>query len=298
MSTLPLAALRAFEAAARHRNYSRAAAELGLTHSAVSHHLRGLEALLGVSLFRREGRAMVPTEDGQRLAVQVADAFERLQRGLDEARAAPRRAQILTISVLPALASRWLVPRLAEFNERHPELDINLRATSLLADFVRDGVDLALRYGPGRWPGLASHLLMAEEVFPVCAPFYRGGVLPAAPAGLADPAITLLRDRRQPWRDWFASIGLDLPEPVRGPIHSDPGLLIEAAAAGQGVALARAALVRQDLADGRLVRLFAGNPAARTDFAYYVVYPAGPEPPAKVRLFRDWVLRQAAADAV
>src|SRR5690348_2999423 len=137
----PLAALRAFETAARHLNYSRAAEELFITHSAVSHQIKALEAELGVKLFRRSGRAMLLTAEGQKLHAHVREAFARLKRGLAELRPERRRAT-LTVSVLPGFAARWLVPRLPEFYRRHPELDVNLRATTGLADFQREDIDL------------------------------------------------------------------------------------------------------------------------------------------------------------
>src|SRR5580698_3005172 len=142
----PLSALRAFETAARHLNFSRAAEELSITHSAVSHQIKALEGHLGVKLFKRSGRAMLLTGDGQRLYAHVREAFARLQRGVAELRADARRS-IITVSVLPGFAARWLVPRLPEFNRRHPDMDVNLRATLELTDFSREEVDLAVRFG-------------------------------------------------------------------------------------------------------------------------------------------------------
>jgi LysR family glycine cleavage system transcriptional activator len=286
----PLTALRAFEAAARHLNFSRAAEELHVTHGAVSHQMKALEAHLGMALFKRQGREMRLTDAGALLQEHVADALQRLKRGVAALRD-KRRGEVLTVTTTPAFATRWLLPRLADFQALHPEIDVNLRATQTLTDLARDGIDLAIRYGPGGWPGLAADKLLDEEIFPVCSPDFRSGRLPTQPAELAD--LVLLRDSRQPWRDWFLSVGLDWPEPARGPIYDDASLLLQAAAGGLGVALARAALAQAELASGRLVRLFPDS--ARASFAYYVVHPPGARLVPKIAAFRAWLDRQVAA---
>lgn len=285
----PLTALRAFEAAARHLNFSRAAEELHVTHGAVSHQMKALEAHLGIALFQRQGRAMRLTEAGQQLHEHVHEALQLLKRGVAELRD-QARGQVLTVTTTPSFATRWLLPRLADFQARHPEIDVNLRASQALADFARDGVDLAIRYGPGAWPGLAAEKLLDEEIFPVCSPDFRGGRLPTRPAELAD--LVLLRDTRQPWRDWFLSVGLDWPELTRGPLYDDVSLSLQAAAGGLGVALARRALAAAELASGRLVRLFGD--AVPTSFAYYVVHPPGAQQLPKIAAFRAWLAGQAA----
>jgi LysR family glycine cleavage system transcriptional activator len=289
---LPLAALRAFEAAARHVSYSRAAEELNLTHGAISFQMRALKAELGVDLFKRDGRRMVLTPEGQRLFSYVRDAFERLEHGMADVRAA-RRGQMLTVSVHPGLASFWVIPRLGDFQRRHPEIDVSLLPTITLTDFSRDDVDMALRYGPGRWPGVTAVKLMDEEIFPVCSPGFNNGVLPRQPRDLA--ALPLLRDARQPWNDWFRSIGLDLPEPSRGPLYTEPSLVLQAAAAGHGIALARGALAKPEIEAGRLVRLFARS--ARASFSYYIVYPPASASLPRIVAFRDWLLAQAGESA-
>jgi LysR family glycine cleavage system transcriptional activator len=285
--TLPLAALRAFEAAARHVSYSRAAEELNLTHGAISFQMRALKAELGVDLFKRSGRRMVLTEEGQRLFAYVREAFDGLERGMADVRAA-RRGQLLTVSVHPGLASYWLIPRLGDFQRRHPEIDVSLLPNITLTDFSRDDVDMALRYGPGTWPGVTAVKLMDEEIFPVCSPHFNSGALPRQPRDLA--SLPLLRDARQPWSDWFRSIGLDLAEPSRGPLYTEPSLILQAAAAGQGIALARGALAKPALEAGTLVRLFSRS--ARTSFSYYIVYPPASAAVPRVAAFRDWLVEQ------
>jgi len=203
---------------------------------------------------------------------------------------AARRGQVLTVSVHPGLASYWLIPRLGDFQRQHPEIDVSLLPNTTLADFSREDLDMALRYGAGNWLGLVSVKLMDEEVFPVCSPRFNKGVLPRQPRDLAH--LPLLRDARQPWSDWFRSIGLDLAEPSRGPVYNEPSLVLQAAAAGQGIALARGALVRPDIATGNLVRLFPRG--ARTKFSYYIVYPPAAATVPRVAAFRDWLLKQTA----
>jgi LysR family transcriptional regulator, glycine cleavage system transcriptional activator len=286
-------ALRAFEAAARHLSFSRAAEELHLTHGAVSHALRAMEAELGTALFRRRGNTMLLTDAGQLLAAHVRDALARLARGLEEVRVASETGRpVLTVSVLPAFAARWLLPRLTGFYALHPEIDVVLRATPALADFVRENVDLAIRYGPGQWPGLEAEKLLDEAIFPVCSPGFLGRHALREPADLL--GVTLLRDLRQPWQGWFRLVGLVAEEPVHGPAFNDAGLLLQSAAAGHGVALARANLAREDMADGRLVRLFADG--ARAEYAYYLVRPAGRTPTPKVAAFATWLRDQVAAE--
>ncbi len=286
--TLPLAALRAFEAAARHVSYSRAAEELNLTHGAISFQMRVLKETLGVDLFKRSGRRMVLTPEGQRLFGYVRDGFARLENGMEDVRAS-RRGQMLTVSVHPGLASYWVIPRLADFQRQHPEIDVSLLPNTALVDFSREDIDMALRYGPGNWPGVVAVKLMDEEVFPVCSPRFNKGALPKAPRDLA--GLPLLRDARQPWSDWFKSIGLDLAEPARGPIYNEPSLVLQAAIAGQGVALARGLLARPEIEAGHLVRLFPRS--ARARFSYYIVTPPATAAAPRVVAFRDWLLRQA-----
>jgi LysR family glycine cleavage system transcriptional activator len=285
---LPLAALRAFEAAARHVSYSRAAEELNLTHGAISFQMRALKETLGVDLFKRSGRRMVLTAEGQRLYDYVRDGFGRLAQGMEDVRAS-RRGQVLTVSVHPGLAAYWVIPRLADFQRRHPEIDVSLLPTITLVDFSRDDVDMALRYGPGDWPGVTAVKLMDEEIFPVCSPRFNGGALPKSPRDLGD--LPLLRDARQPWSDWFKSIGLDRAEPERGPLYTEPSLVLQAAIAGQGIALARGALAKPALEAGHLVRLFPRGVRAR--FSYYIAYPPAAAAIPRVAAFRDWLLAQA-----
>ncbi len=279
----PLSTLRVFETTARHLNFSRAAEELSVTHSAVSHQIKALEAHLGVELFRRSGRAMLLTGEGQRFYVHVREAFARLQRGVAELMPETRRAT-LTVSALPGFAARWLVPRLPEFYRRHPELDVNLRATTALTDFRNEDVDVAVRFGPGSWPGLAAEKLLDEEIFPVCSPRYRGGRLPRTPQELL--GCTLLHHVFEPWEEWFRAVGPEQPAIPPGPGFSESNLLLKAAADGQGVALALGVLVQAELKSGELVQC---HPSLKARYAYYLVHPQQDPLPPKTAAFKSWI---------
>lgn len=287
MKRLPsMQSLRAFEAAARHQSYSAAAAEIGVTHGAISHRIRDLEAQLGVTLFRRSGREMLPTRAAVTLHAQVREALAMLARAVpDDARAGQRR---LVVGVHPSLAIRWLVPRLGEFLREHPGLDVEVRSTADLGEFLGQGVDVAIRYGAGSWPNAARERLAGEVLFPVCTSEYRDRHRLRRPADLA--RCHLLRHAWQPWAPWLRAARIRLPEPYQGLLLSDSGMLLEAALAGEGVALARSLFAADDLARGRLVRLFDVEVA--DTYAYYLLWHAGMPLTDAATAFRDW-LRQA-----
>ena len=258
----PLQTLRVFEAAVRLRSFTRAADELALTQGAVSQHVRALESQLAVSLFERTPGGAVPTARAHDLALQVRQGLRVLERAFGETahvRApvrAPDNAPVrLTMSVLPVFAERWLAPRLPRFRAAHPEIALDMRPAVALAKLDhRDRVDVALRYGPGEWPGLHADKLMDEEVFPVASPHYRGGKLPRRFADLAH--CTLLRHAAQPWEPWFQAAGLDMTEPSGAVSFTDGAQLLDAALRGDGIALARRSVIEADLASGRLVQLW------------------------------------------
>ncbi len=299
----PLNALRAFEAAARHLSFTRAAAELHVTQAAISHQIKGLEDWLGAPLFRRVNRTLLLTEAGQAYVVpvrealgQIADATDRLFRR--------DTGGVLTISTMPSFAAKWLVMRLGRFQAAHPDLEVRLHTSSHLIDFTDQDVDVGIRLGRGQWQGVFAERLMTEDVFPVCAPALRDGPKPIrTPADLM--RHTLLHDDYLiSWSMWFAAAtaGGALPagavppgaEVDRGPRFTDSALLLQSAIGGHGVALGRRVLVAEDLAAGRLVRLF--DVTLPGEYAYYVVTPAHSRTRPKVRLFRDWLFAEVAAD--
>jgi LysR family glycine cleavage system transcriptional activator len=288
MAHLPsIQTLRAFEAACRLRSYSRAAEELGLTHGAISHRIRELEDRLGVKLFRREANSMIPTIEASRLLVQVGHGLSLLEGAFAPRAAAAGR---LVVSVLPAVAVRWLAPRLPRFRERAPDVELEIRASQDIVDLAKAGVDAALRFGPGGWSGVRAEKLADEVVFPVCAPDYRDRL------GLATPDDirrgVLLRHPWQPWSPWLKAAGVDLAEPASGPSYDDAGLLLQAAAGGEGLALARGLLAQSDLEAGRLVRPFAVEVAE--PFSYYLVWRPGRAETPQLIAIRDWLRAEMA----
>ncbi|WP_454719588.1 MULTISPECIES: transcriptional regulator GcvA [Cupriavidus] len=285
-----LTALRAFEAAARHESFSRAGAELFVTHGAVSHQIRALEEELGQPLFERNGKRVSLTPGGRAYAMRVrealleiADATRALQAG--------NRDKRLTISTMPSFAARWLTPRIGSFIERHPELDVELLSSNSLVDFTREEVDIALRMGSGDYPGLYVEKLLDDVFFPVCSPAFNGGRLPARPRDMA--GMPLLRGEGDPWKPWFDTAGLDWPEPRKGLLLEDSSLLLQAAAAGQGIALIRSSLAYNDLLSGRVVRLF--DVSIPCPWLLYFVCPAGMLEAPKVKAFRAWLLPEMEA---
>jgi LysR family glycine cleavage system transcriptional activator len=285
--------LRAFEAAARHLSFTLAAEELHVTQAAVSHQIKALEEALGVRLFRRLNRAIRLTEEGQEFVGEVRKALSHLATAVEKL-AAPNAGGPLTISVLPSFASKWLVPRLGRFRERHPEIDVRISPSIQLTDFQRDDVDMAVRYGRGNYEGLQSEYLMTEDIFPVCGPALLEG-----PKALHEPADlrhhTLLHDDSAvDWAMWLLVAGVQEIDPRQGPFFTDSAHVIQAAAEGQGVALARGALAADDIAAGRLVKPF--DIAIPTDYAYYVLSPKATCHHTKIAAFREWLMEEVAVD--
>jgi LysR family glycine cleavage system transcriptional activator len=295
----PLNSLRAFEAAARHLSFTRAAEELHVTPAAISHHVKALEDHLGVKLFRRLNRAVRLTDAGQACVAGLSDAFERMAVALERLRAQECSGP-LTVSTSPALAAKWLVPRLERFQELHPEIDVRVSAAMRLVDFAREDVDVAIRYGTGSYPGLLTELLLTNEVVPVCAPALLAGPRPLrAPGDLRHHTLlhddTRTTDGAYPnWAMWLRAAGLEDVDAARGTRFDYPGLVLEAAAAGDGVALALSTIAAADLAAGRLVKPFAV--AVPTPFAYYVVCPQATAERPKVAAFRRWLRAEAERD--
>jgi LysR family glycine cleavage system transcriptional activator len=285
-----MSALRAFEAAARFASLSRAAETLHVTHGAISHQIKGLESDLGVRLVERAGRGIRLTDEGERLATRVRSSLNDLSDALREAsdRANPRQ---LRVSVMPSFAARWLLPRIGSFMAAHPQVDLDVRASSTLADFRRDDVDVAIRYGSGNYPELTVEHLMDDIYFPVCSPGIPGGP-PGHPGDLA--RYVLLRSDNESWRPWFNAAGLEWAEPTRGPIFNDDSHVMQAAIEGRGIALARTSLIGNDLANGVLVRLFDVTVLAPT--RYFLVYPPARAHSPKLMQFGAWLKKEIARD--
>lgn len=282
-------ALRAFEAAARHENFSRAAEELHLTHGAISHQVRGLEEELGRALFVRHGRQVKITNDGLKFAQFLGKAFADIAAATDAMRAASIN-QRLTITSIPSFAARWLAPRLGRFIELHPDIEVVLQSSGHMQDLAREGVDVGIRFGRGNYPGMVVLRLMGDVYYPVVSPHYRGGQLPATPADLA--RHTLLRSVEQ-WTPWLQAAGVDLPEPSGGLLFEDLSMLIRSAADGNGVALVRHVVAMQEIASGQLLRLF--NIATPSPDEYYFVTPPNAASRPQVLAFRRWLLEEIEA---
>jgi LysR family glycine cleavage system transcriptional activator len=297
----PLNGLRAFEAAGRHLSFSKAAQELNVTPAAVSHQIKGLEEHLQVQLFRREPRALLLTDAGQRALPGIRDAFERLSEAADELRAEAADTRTLTVSAVPSLSAKWLVPRLDRFRRRHPEIDVRLDATGDLADFQRDAdIDMGVRFGEGDYPGLEAVKLVEGRVVPVCSP----DLLDADPP-LREPADlrhhTLIHTKwgggytDPDWGEWLRSAGLNDIDARRGPQFNQTAHALEAAMQGQGVVLTMEVLIGQDLARGGLVKPFDLTGAGTKTRTYWIVAPPAKMKQPRVRAFRDWLLDEMAA---
>ena len=289
----PLNALKAFEAAARHESFTRAAAELFVTQGAVSHQVKALETELGLKLFNRERQRLVLTEAGREYLAVVRDALDRIALGTERL-LQHQSAGVLTVSTSPDFAAKWLVHRLGHFAEAHPEIDLRVSATMHHVDFAREEVDLAVRHGDGNWPGLDTTRLSPEQLFAVCSPkLLSGRRRLGKPADILKYPLVHM-DSRADWAKWLQAAGLDDSKVIHGPVLNRASLVIDAAINGQGIALARTTLAAFDLLGGRLVRPFAE--ALRLSKTYWIVCPKATAALPKVKTFRDWLMAEAAQD--
>jgi LysR family transcriptional regulator, glycine cleavage system transcriptional activator len=284
--------LRAFDAAARSLSFTLAAAELNVTQTAISHQIRRLEDQLGVKLFIRQNRTLVLTQEAQDYLPSVRSAFEDLRRATERLRRGGHEGR-LTVSTTASLATKWLVSRVAAFQDAHPGLEVRITTGNRLVDFRRDEVDMAVRYGRGHWPGVRARWLMAERVFPVCAPRLLNGPVPLRqPADLAHHTLLHATVSRDDWRLWLTAAGLPFSIAARRGLTFDEAFLaIQAAVEGLGVALGRLHLVEADIAAGRLVAPF--DTALPQDAGYYIVTPEATGDDPKITLFRDWLIASA-----
>ncbi|MFT4118580.1 transcriptional regulator GcvA [Bradyrhizobium sp.] len=282
--------LRAFEAAARHLSFTLAAAELNVTQTAISHQIRRLEEELGIRLFVRQNRALALTPEARDYLPGVRAAFNDLRLATDRLL---RRDddKVLTISTLASLAAKWLLPRLTDFQDAHPGIDVRITTSTSLVDFQRDDVDAAIRYGRGQWPGLRADWLMADELFPVCSPSLLRGDKPLQrPEDLQGyPLLHTSNANSDDWRLWLTAAGLPAD------IAKQPGITfdmifmtIQAAIDGIGVAMGRTSYVQDDIAKGRLVVPF--KIALPADAGFYLVSPDGRREAPKLAAFRQWVI--------
>ena len=288
----PLAAVRVFEAAARHENFTAAAAELGMTQAAVSYQIKLLEERLNAPLFRREKRRVVLTEAGRRAAPQVTRAFDTIDSAFGAIRAEDEA--VLTVSTSNTFANTWLVWRLGSFQMNHPEMAVRLLTSDAITDFASDDVDVAIRAGLGGWEEVVEENMVPIDFTPMCSP---GFLERYGPFCLSDLLTVPQISPHDPWWSfWLREAGVDVPE---GPPR--PGVRLDsqaheghAAMAGQGMAMLTPFFWRNDLADGRLVRPFAQ--VSTRGYAYWLVYPKARRKVTKIRRFREWIFSELARD--
>ena len=282
--------LRAFEAAARHLSFTLAASELNVTQTAISHQIRRLEEELGIRLFVRQNRALALTPEARDYLPGVRAAFNDLRLATDRL-LRKDDDKVLTVSTLASLAAKWLLPRLTEFQEQHPGIDVRITTSTSLVDFQRDNVDAAIRYGRGQWPGLRADWLMADELFPVCRPSLLRGDKPLRqPEDLKGyPLLHTSNANSDDWRLWLTAAGLSAD------VSKQPGvtfdlifMTVQAAIDGLGVAMGRTAYVQEDIAKGRLVVPF--KLAFPVDAGFYLVSPEGRREAPKLAAFRQWMI--------
>lgn len=293
----PLNPLRAFEVAARHLSFKRAAHELFVTASAVSHQVRSLEDSLGIQLFVREGNMLALTPAGRSYLPEVQQAFQQLAEATRRLREQDLKA--VRVNVPPTFAVKWLIPRMPRFMRRFPQIDLKVSTSADMVDFAREDIDLAVRYSRGEHPGLSAELCLPVEVFPVCSPRLLAGDPPLAePADLA--RHTLLHDDSRyadvsnpTWAAWLEHAGVAEVDAGRGPSFWPSHLVINAAIDGLGVALAKGIWVQDDLARGTLAKPF--DIVLPVPYAYYAIYPPERAEDPRVRVFLDWVREELAA---
>ncbi|QIG48500.1 LysR family transcriptional regulator [Nordella sp. HKS 07] len=288
--TPPLQAVKVFDAVARHLNFTKAAAELNMTQSAVSYQVKLLEDYVGTALFRREARGVGLSEHGRAVAPLVRQALGDLAQAFRSAKA--ETANLLVISTMHTFATTWLAPRIGSFQMENPELAVRLDISPNLANFHDDGVDVGIRSGKGEWPGIKSHCIGGGNFTVACSPQYYARIgKPKTPADLAD--CIFIGPRDDWWPLWFAAAGINPPA-----AFSRPGIDVETqqmamvlAVAGHGLALVHLGFVTEEFKTGKLIQPF--DVMASSGFNYYLVYPEGGPLPNKTKLFRDWILKEA-----
>jgi LysR family glycine cleavage system transcriptional activator len=298
MATLPsLNGLRAFEAAARLLSFTLAAAELNVTQTAISHQIRRLEEQLGIRLFERRNRGLALTREAQGYLPSVRAAFEDLRQATARLQR-PGRDELLTVSTTASLAAKWLVTRMAAFQDAHPGIEVRITTSAHLVDFRREQVDMAVRYGRGNWAGLRAQWLMAEDIFPVCSPALLTAEKPLRrPEDLAQYTLLHASVSREDWQLWLTAAGLPTALATRRGLSFDQTFMaIQAAMDGLGVALGRTPFVETDIAAGRLVVPF--DVVLPADAGFYIVVPEETADTPKIALFRDWLIGSVAPGGV
>ena len=299
-SLLPLNALRAFDAAARHMSFKHAADDLAVTPAAISQQIRSLEEFLGVELFRRTNRSLVLTEAAQLSLAPLKQAFELMEESVDILTDS-KTSNHLKVSVSPSFASKWLVPRIAHYYERRPDAVVKIDATMQITDFKIEDTDICIRYGLGNYPGLHVEEILRETIFPVCSPdLVENSNLAECPSEILKHTLihddsTVEDDSAPNWTMWLKAAGLEAPDGMPALHFNNNALAIEAAVAGRGIALARSVIAEEDLKAGRLVRPFGkGVPL---DFKHYIVCPTEKLKNERVQEFIEWLRAETGTDS-
>ena len=285
----PLTSLKAFEAAGRHLNVTRAAEELGVTQAAISQQIKGLEEHLNTQLFRRVPRGLRLTNAGSRLLTSVSHALNDIRQAVADINTDANGP--LAVRLPPTFAAKWLSPRLKAFRQLHPEVDLRINHSNTPVDFSREDIDLAVTYGDGSWPGVDARPLLSVDFFPACSPDYLRNSAP-----LTDPLnlvhYNLLHDASYDnWESWLALAGLAGIDARRGTVLDDTNVLIQAAIDGQGIAMCSSAFVSKHLQNGRLTKIF--DLVLENEHAYYIVCPESHLRRARVLAFQNWLIDQA-----
>ncbi len=292
---LHLNALRAFEAAARLSSFSRAAEELNVSQSTISHHIKGLEKTLGIRLFVRRNRRVVLTSAGEVLYPVLECSFNKISLTLSTLKES-REKEPLKVTVTPSFANKWLMPRLPRFREAHPGIEVQLQPSLSLSEFDVVGHDVGVRTGWGKWPGLKAEFFMPVHMTPLCSPgLLDGREHPAKPADLAD--FTLIHADvsketgiESEWREWLMAVGAEDINVRRGLSFQDPGLALRAAIDGLGIVMGYLELAEIDMAEGRLLRLF--DESVQHPWSYYIVVPEGRTEEEQTIAFCEWLRSQ------
>ncbi|MBL4603145.1 MAG: transcriptional regulator GcvA [Emcibacteraceae bacterium] len=293
---LPLNALRAFDAAARHLSFKKAAEEISVTPAAISQQIRTLEEYLDVQLFMRDKQTLRLTKQAELALPILEKAFENFEQTVDILQESEKDND-LRLSLSPSFASKWLIPRLGRFTDQNEEISVRVSASMDLINFKNTDFDLSIRYGRGNYPGLYVEELMKEEIFPVCSPDLLSGENSIKTfEDLRN--ITLIHDDSSledescpKWAMWLKAVGVELPSNSKRQHYNTTQLTLEAAQAGRGVALAKGTIAKDDLENGRLIRLFSR--ALPVDFAYYIVCPENRKEIPKVKAFINWLREEA-----
>ena len=286
----PLNALKAFESAATHLNFTRAARDLSVTSTAISHQIRQLEQWFGINLFHRNGRNLSLTEAGAQLYPVLSRSLDDIDEACCRIRGATDR-EVLTVSVTPTFGTRWLAARLGRFFSTHPEIDLRIHHSIHLVDFQREDVDLAIRWGIGPWQNTISERLLDAVTVPMCSPALLQESRPLRqPEDLRHHVLLHDKDRQE-WSEWLAAAGLSETDGARGPIIGDANSMVRAAVEGLGVFLGTHTMMARELATGELVQPFDFN-NGRHPF-YFLVYPPQAGKSSKVQAFRQFLLQEA-----